>query len=127
MIAPALHAARLQLSTGAEYFNGDFGEVTSTEVLVVPFAARFHRQLFAASLGSAAVDTRAGQASLIGVQGNWRAASTAAGSNARSVDLFLNLGVAEGWRLDVSGSAGLSKASPDYAIGLGVTWRPARR
>jgi hypothetical protein len=68
-----------------------------------------------------------GKASLVGVQGNWREASTATGVDSRSVDVFLNLGLSDGWRLDVTGSAGLSKASPDYAVGLGVTWRSARR
>jgi hypothetical protein len=68
-----------------------------------------------------------GKASLVGVQGNWREASTATGVDSRSVDVFLNLGLADGWRLDVTGSAGLSKAAPDYAVGLGVTWRSARR
>jgi hypothetical protein len=68
-----------------------------------------------------------GRASLVGVQGNWREASTAAGVDSRSVDVFLNLGLAAGWRLDVSGSAGLSRAGPDYAVGLGVTWRSGKR
>ncbi len=67
------------------------------------------------------------QRSLVGLQGNWREASTAAGTAARSVDVFLNLGVAAGWRIDVSGSAGLSRTSPDYAIGLGLTWKSPRR
>jgi hypothetical protein len=68
-----------------------------------------------------------GKASLVGVQGNWREASRVGGVASRSVDVFLNLGLVGGWRLDVSGSAGLSKASPDYAAGLGVTWRSSQR
>src|SRR5690349_21894038 len=39
-MAPALHAAQLQLSTGAEYSSGDYGELTTTKALVVPFSAR---------------------------------------------------------------------------------------
>ena len=27
------------------------------------------------------------------------------------------------WRIDLSGSAGLSSASADYAAGVGITWR----
>jgi hypothetical protein len=68
-----------------------------------------------------------GRASLVGVQGNWREASRAAGVDSRSVDVFLNLGIAAGWRLDVSASAGLSRASPDYAFGVGATWRSGQR
>lgn len=68
-----------------------------------------------------------GRASLVGAQGNWREASRVGGVASRSVDVFLNLGLVAGWRLDVSGSAGLSKASPDYAVGLGVTWRSSQR
>jgi hypothetical protein len=68
-----------------------------------------------------------GRATLVGMQGNWRQASRAGGVDPRSVDVFVNVGLAAGWRLDVSGSAGLSKASPDYAAGLGVTWRSAKR
>jgi hypothetical protein len=68
-----------------------------------------------------------GKASLVGVQGNWREAATVGGIDSRSVDAFLNLRLAAGWRLDVNGSAGLSKASPDYAVGIGFTWSSFRR
>lgn len=51
----------------------------------------------------------------------------AGGIAPRSLDVFVNLGMARGWRLDMNGSAGLSKASADYALGLGVTWRSVRR
>jgi hypothetical protein len=285
MMAPALHAARLQFSTGTEYFKGDFGELTSTEVLVVPFAARvsFGGLSLRASLpwlsirgpadiaplvddaadrgaaggdgtsgpnpkakekaiengkgpgrggvtaapelaaleepdvatdrmvqgmGDAALsaawsfrdiggtllyldvtgrvrlptgdETRGlgrgttdyatlaelgwdgtwggvfalggrqylestatvkrrdvwqssaggwvnfGRASLIGVQGTWRQSSMTAGVSSRSVEAFLNLGVASGWRLDASASAGLGRFNPDYSICVGITWKSAR-
>lgn len=77
--------------------------------------------------GSAGGWVNVGRASLVGVQGNWREASTASGVESKSVDLFLNLRIAEGWRLDVNGGAGLSRAASDYAVGLGVTWRSTRR
>lgn len=77
--------------------------------------------------GSAGGWVNVGKASIVGVQGNWREAATVAGVEPRSVDVFVNLGLSAGWRVDLSGSAGLSKASPDYAVGLGVTWRSARR
>jgi hypothetical protein len=35
--------------------------------------------------------------------------------------------MAAGWRLDVSGGAGLGRFNPDYSIGLGVTWKSPRR
>jgi hypothetical protein len=77
--------------------------------------------------GSAGGWVNVGRASLVGAQGNWREASTAAGVGSKSMDVFLNLGLVARWRLDVTGSAGLSKAAPDYAIGLGFTWRSALR
>lgn len=77
--------------------------------------------------GSAGGWVNVGRKSLVGAQGNWRQASTAAGVDSRSVDVFVNVGLAAGWRVDVSGGAGLSKASADYAVGLGITWRSARR
>jgi hypothetical protein len=39
-MAPALHAAQVQVTTGVEYSRGDYGELTATEALVVPFSAR---------------------------------------------------------------------------------------
>ena len=68
-----------------------------------------------------------GRASLVGVQGNWRQLATTRGVSSRSLDVFLNLGMVAGWRLDVSGSAGLTRFNPDYSIGVGVTWKSPRR
>jgi hypothetical protein len=77
--------------------------------------------------GSAGGWVNIGQSSLVGVQGNWRQLATMRGVSARSVDVFLNLGMVAGWRLDVSGSAGLTRFNPDYSVGVGLTWKSPRR
>ena len=68
-----------------------------------------------------------GRRSGFGMQGNWREATTAGGTAPRSVDLFVNLGVGDNWRIDLNGSAGLSNASADYAVGAGIAWRSGHR
>lgn len=68
-----------------------------------------------------------GRRSHFGMQANWRSATTATGTDPRSVDLFISRGLSRGFRLDISSSFGLSRASPDYAAGLGVSWRIGQR
>lgn len=64
-----------------------------------------------------------GQKSMFGMQGNWRRGSTLGSEDPKSVDAYLTRRLSTGWRLEVSGSAGLSDASPDYSVGLGFIWR----
>jgi hypothetical protein len=66
---------------------------------------------------------RIGKGSQAGVQVNWREASLAGAKDLRSVDVFLQRDLRAGWRIELSGNAGLSSASPDYGAGLGFTWR----
>jgi hypothetical protein len=68
-----------------------------------------------------------GKISVFGVQGNWRKASIAGAPDPQSVDMFLTRRLSTGWKLEVSGSAGLSNASPDYAAGLNFIWRASNR
>lgn len=64
-----------------------------------------------------------GQRSVFGMQGNWRQSAVAAAADPQSVDAYLTRRLSTGWKLEVTGSAGLSKASPDYAAGLAFIWR----
>ena len=68
-----------------------------------------------------------GKISVFGVQGNWRKASIAAAADPQSVDMFLTRRLSTGWKFEVSGSVGLSDASPDYAVGLNFIWRTTNR
>jgi hypothetical protein len=68
-----------------------------------------------------------GKISVFGVQGTWRDAAIATAPDPRSVDLFLTRRLSTGWKFEVSGSAGLSDASPDYAVGLNFIWRSTSR
>lgn len=68
-----------------------------------------------------------GQRSQFGMQGNWRQASVPGNPEPQSLEMFLVRGLGAGWRMEVSGSAGLSRASADYSAGLRFTWRSARR
>jgi hypothetical protein len=68
-----------------------------------------------------------GKLSVFGMQANWRTATLAGGVDPRSVDAFLTRRLSTGWKLEVSGSAGLSKSSPDYVAGLRFIWRTGRR
>jgi hypothetical protein len=68
-----------------------------------------------------------GKISVFGAQGTWRDASVAGATDPRSIDLFLTRRLSTGWKFEVSGSVGLSNASPDYAAGLNFIWRSANR
>jgi hypothetical protein len=68
-----------------------------------------------------------GTRALVGAQGNWRQAATTGGTAPASADVFVNMAIGKSWRVELTGSAGLSKSSADYAAGVGVTWRSARR
>ncbi len=68
-----------------------------------------------------------GQKSRFGMQGNWRRGSTLGSADPKSVEAYLTRRLTTGWRLEVSGSAGLSDASPDYTVGLGFIWRSTAR
>jgi hypothetical protein len=68
-----------------------------------------------------------GKRSVFGMQANWRTATLADGVDPRSVDAFLTRTLSTGWKLEVSGSAGLSSSSPDYVAGLRFIWRSKRR
>jgi hypothetical protein len=68
-----------------------------------------------------------GKRSVFGMQGNWRDASITGAPDVKSVDAYLTRGLGAGWKLEVSGSAGFSDASPDYVVGLGFIWRTGRR
>ena len=67
-----------------------------------------------------------GKRSVFGMQANWRTATLPGGVEPRSVDAFLTRALSTGWKLEVSGSAGLSDASPDYVAGLRFIWRSRR-
>lgn len=67
-----------------------------------------------------------GRRSVFGMQGNWRQASVSGNSDPQSVEAFLMRGLWAGWRMEVSASAGLSNASPDYSAGLRFTWKSRR-
>jgi hypothetical protein len=67
-----------------------------------------------------------GKRSVFGMQANWRKAAIAGGVDPRSVDAFLSRGLSSGWKLEVSGSAGLSDASADYVAGLRFIWKSKR-
>jgi hypothetical protein len=67
-----------------------------------------------------------GTRALVGAQGNWRQAATAGGTGPASADVFVNMSLSKAWRVELTGSAGLSKSSADYAAALGVTWRSSR-
>jgi hypothetical protein len=45
----------------------------------------------------------------------------------QSIDAFLTRSLSTGWKLEVSGSAGLSKSSPDLVAGLRFIWKSGRR
>ena len=45
-------------------------------------------------------------------------ATLAGGVDPRSIDAYLTRSLSTGWKLEVSGSAGLSKSAPDYVAGL---------
>jgi hypothetical protein len=68
-----------------------------------------------------------GTRSVFGMQGNWRDASIAGTPDLKSVDAYLTRGLSTGWKLEVSGSAGLSDANPDYVFGLSFIWRTGQR
>lgn len=68
-----------------------------------------------------------GKRSVFGMQGNWRSASITGTPDSRSIDAYLTRGLGKHWKLEFSGSAGLSDASPDYVVGLGFIWRIGRR
>jgi len=68
-----------------------------------------------------------GKRSVFGMQANWRSATLEGGVDPRSVDAFLTRTLSTGWKLEVSGSAGLSSSSPDYVAGLRFIWRSKRR
>ena len=68
-----------------------------------------------------------GPRSQFGMQGNWRQATVAGGIASESVEFFLSRSLGRGWRMEVSGSGGLSRASPDYSAGITFTWRSRGR
>jgi len=68
-----------------------------------------------------------GKRSVFGMQGNWRTASLAGGVDPRSIDAFLTCSLSTGWKMEVSGSAGLSKSTPDLVAGLRFIWKSGRR
>jgi hypothetical protein len=68
-----------------------------------------------------------GKRSVFGMQGNWRDASILGAPDVKSIDAYLTRGLGAGWKLEVSGGAGFSDASPDYVVGLGFIWRAGRR
>lgn len=68
-----------------------------------------------------------GRRSVFGMQGNWRTAAIAGGVDPRSIDAYLTRSLSTGWKLEVSGSAGLSQSAPDYVAGLRFIWRSKRR
>ena len=68
-----------------------------------------------------------GRRSVFGAQASWRDAAVAGDTEPRSVDLYLTRRLSTGWKMEVSGSAGLSEASPDYAAGLNFIWRTTSR
>jgi hypothetical protein len=94
------------------------------------------RRLLEQQAGSARVDgwqasagywRNIGKQSVFGMQGNWRDGSTAGSPDPRSVEAYLTRRLSTGWKLEVSASAGLSDASPDYSAGLSFIWRSSSR
>ena len=68
-----------------------------------------------------------GRRSVFGMAANWRTASIAGGVDPRSIDAYITRSLSTGWKLEVSGSAGLSQSAPDYVAGVRFIWRSKRR
>jgi hypothetical protein len=68
-----------------------------------------------------------GRITVVGMQYNWRDASTLGGIDPSSIDAYLTRRLSTGWKIEVSVGAGLSDADADYAAGLNFTWRSTDR
>jgi hypothetical protein len=68
-----------------------------------------------------------GSTAQFGMQGNWRQSASATGADPRSLDTFIAWRASRTLRVEISGTAGFSKASPDFAAGIKFSWRKGTR
>jgi len=60
----------------------------------------------------------------VGALGNWRQASVDGADDPASAGAFVSYRVAERLRVTITGTGGLSDASPDYVAGIRFNWLP---
>jgi hypothetical protein len=64
-----------------------------------------------------------GKKTVVGMQANWREAATVGGVDPASIDAYLTRRLSSGWKLEISGGAGLTNANADFVFGLNFIWR----
>lgn len=67
---------------------------------------------------------RTGEHTQVGAFGSWREAAISGRDDPAQIGGFVSHQLTPSLRLSVNASSGLSDASPDYATGIRLTWRP---
>lgn len=69
----------------------------------------------------------AGDRTELGAGVDWREASFAGGEDPSEVSSYVTFRATDSWRVGLNASAGLNDASPDFGVGLTLTWRGDER